>query len=115
MVIDVATGAITEITHDRALDTGPKLFHKYFIEKWRRTLAHQSREGWFAEYGGADLGYSLLALDLLAAGLVRGWSLATTGRLANAAGALVTSRLTCADAMPTHAAYIERHCSAPAS
>lgn len=37
----------------------------------------------------------------LAAGLVRGWSLARTGRLANAAGALVTSRLTCADAMPT--------------
>lgn len=38
---------------------------------------------------------------VLATGLVRGWSLATTGRLANAAGALVTSRLTCADAMPT--------------
>ena len=37
----------------------------------------------------------------LAAGLVGGWSLARTGRLANAAGALVTSRLTCADAMPT--------------
>ena len=37
----------------------------------------------------------------LAAGLVRGWSLARIGRLANAAGALVTSRLTCADAMPT--------------
>ena len=37
----------------------------------------------------------------LAAGLVNGWSLARTGRLANAAGALVTSRLTCADAMPT--------------
>jgi 5-dehydro-2-deoxygluconokinase len=37
----------------------------------------------------------------LAAGLVNGWPLARTGRLANAAGALVTSRLTCADAMPT--------------
>lgn len=37
----------------------------------------------------------------LAAGLVHGWPLARTGRLANAAGALVTSRLTCADAMPT--------------
>ncbi len=37
----------------------------------------------------------------LATGLVRGWSLARTGELANAAGALVTSRLTCADAMPT--------------
>ncbi|MDQ2755608.1 MAG: 5-dehydro-2-deoxygluconokinase [Actinomycetota bacterium] len=37
----------------------------------------------------------------LAAGLVNGWPLARTGWLANAAGALVTSRLTCADAMPT--------------
>ena len=37
----------------------------------------------------------------LAAGLVGGWPLARTGRLASAAGALVTSRLTCADAMPT--------------
>lgn len=37
----------------------------------------------------------------LAAGLVNGWPLARTGRLANAAGALVTSRLTCADAMPS--------------
>ena len=37
----------------------------------------------------------------LATGLVRGWSLARIGAVANAAGALVTSRLTCADAMPT--------------
>jgi len=37
----------------------------------------------------------------LALGLVRGWTLARIGRVANAAGALVTSRLTCADAMPT--------------
>ena len=36
-----------------------------------------------------------------AAGLVHGWSLARAGWLANASGALVTSRLTCADAMPT--------------
>ncbi len=37
----------------------------------------------------------------LAAGLVGGWPLARIGAIANAAGALVTSRLTCADAMPT--------------
>lgn len=37
----------------------------------------------------------------LAAGLVHGWPLERIGRLANASGALVTSRLTCADAMPT--------------
>lgn len=38
---------------------------------------------------------------VLAAGLTQGWSLPRTGRLANAAGALVATRLTCADAMPT--------------
>jgi 5-dehydro-2-deoxygluconokinase len=38
---------------------------------------------------------------VLAAGLVGGWPLHRIGALANAAGALVTSRLTCADAMPT--------------
>ncbi len=37
----------------------------------------------------------------LALGLVRGWTLSRIGEVANAAGALVTSRLTCADAMPT--------------
>ena len=47
--------------------TGEHRWAEAFRDKWRRTLAHQSREGWFAEYGGADLGYSLLALDLLAA------------------------------------------------
>ena len=38
---------------------------------------------------------------VLAAGLTQGWSLSRTGRLANAAGALGATRLTCADAMPT--------------
>ena len=38
---------------------------------------------------------------VLAAGLTQGWSLPRIGRLANAAGALVATRLTCADAMPT--------------
>lgn len=37
----------------------------------------------------------------VAAGLLHGWPLARIGERANAAGALVTSRLTCADAMPT--------------
>ena len=34
-------------------------------------------------------------------GLLAGWSLARTLALANAAGAIVASRLACADAMPT--------------
>ena len=33
---------------------------------YARLKAEQSSEGWFPEYGGADLGYSTLALDLLA-------------------------------------------------
>jgi hypothetical protein len=33
----------------------------------QRIAATQSTEGWFPEYGGFDFGYSLLALDLLAA------------------------------------------------
>jgi 5-dehydro-2-deoxygluconokinase len=34
-------------------------------------------------------------------GLVHGWDLVTIGTFANAAGALVATRLTCADAMPS--------------
>ena len=37
----------------------------------------------------------------LAFGLLRGWGLERTIRLANAAGAFVAARLACADAMPT--------------
>jgi hypothetical protein len=47
--------------------TGDNRFKVAYARTWHRTLAHQDREGWFVEYGGADLGYSLLALDLLAA------------------------------------------------
>lgn len=36
-------------------------------------------------------------------GLLLGWDVERIGRFANAAGALVTTRLTCADAMPTEA------------
>ncbi|MGI6168699.1 MAG: hypothetical protein ACOYI4_03145 [Christensenellales bacterium] len=33
--------------------------------KLNRILQHQSPEGWFSEYGGADLGYLSVALDML--------------------------------------------------
>jgi 5-dehydro-2-deoxygluconokinase len=39
----------------------------------------------------------------LAHGLLDGWDVPLIGRFANAAGALVATRLTCADAMPTRA------------
>lgn len=35
-------------------------------EKYDRLRTNQHPEGWFSEYGGADLGYSTLALDMLA-------------------------------------------------
>ena len=37
----------------------------------------------------------------LCLGLLEGWDLERLGGFANAAGAIVASRLTCADAMPT--------------
>jgi hypothetical protein len=37
-----------------------------FRETWRATAGQLDPEGWFREYGGADPGYALLALDLLA-------------------------------------------------
>lgn len=37
----------------------------------------------------------------LSLGLINGWDLETVGNVANAAGALVATRLTCADAMPS--------------
>ena len=54
--------------------TGAARYKTAFASVWRRTLANQNEEGWFTEYGGADLGYSLLALDLLAALDRRGFS-----------------------------------------
>lgn len=46
--------------------TGDSQFKSAYERTWQRTRGCQSREGWFVEYGGADLGYSLLAMDLLA-------------------------------------------------
>jgi len=58
--------------------TGAARYKTAFASVWSRTIASQDEEGWFAEYGGADLGYSLLALDLLAVLDRRGFSDART-------------------------------------
>jgi len=42
-------------------------FQKAFEKRKKEILAMQKSEGWFIEYGGCDLGYSLLTLDTLAA------------------------------------------------
>jgi hypothetical protein len=38
----------------RALDTGPKLFHRYFINKWRRTLQAKAA-AWPQRYDFSDI------------------------------------------------------------
>lgn len=46
--------------------TGEATWERAFLEKWERTLSHLDPAGWFLEYDGADLGYTTLALDVLA-------------------------------------------------
>lgn len=46
--------AISPAATLKALDTGPKLFHRYFIDKWRRTLRAKSA-AWPQRYDFADL------------------------------------------------------------
>ncbi len=46
--------------------TGDPRCREQATATWQRTLTHFDDEGWFLEYGGADLGYTTLALDLLA-------------------------------------------------
>ena len=45
--------------------TGEERWHRAAEHKIEVCLAHQSEEGWFSELGGADLGYSSVALDYL--------------------------------------------------
>lgn len=46
--------------------TGNDSWRTAFQRTWTRTLESFHSEGWFSEYGGADCGYTTLALDLLA-------------------------------------------------
>lgn len=59
--------------------TGDTRFKPAFDRMWSRTREHQHAEGWFVEYGGADVGYSLLSLDLLAMLHARGCTVAADG------------------------------------
>jgi hypothetical protein len=45
---------------------GRDLFEKYLGQRLQRLLSWQSDEGWFSEYGGADIGYLSLTIGLLA-------------------------------------------------
>lgn len=45
--------------------TGEERFHRGRDEKKRWLVASQHSEGWLPEYGGADVGYSFVALDSL--------------------------------------------------
>ena len=53
--------------------SGDRTLKRAFDAVWAKTLRHQDTEGWFPEYGGADIGYSLLGLDLLGSLYARGW------------------------------------------
>lgn len=46
--------------------TGKEAYHLACKTKLRYALEHQSMDGWFPEQGGADIGYSSVALDMLA-------------------------------------------------
>ena len=65
--------------------TGEERWHRAAEHKLETSLAHQSEEGWFSELGGADLGYSSLALDYL----MIYWRLAGDDRAALAASRLL--------------------------
>lgn len=58
-----AAVALAGLAH---LDDDPR-WREHAARLLQRIAAVQSTEGWFPEYGGFDFGYSLLALDLLAA------------------------------------------------
>ena len=44
-----------------------KISNDIYQKRKKHLIKLQNKEGWFSEYGGADIGYSLLSLDVLAA------------------------------------------------
>jgi len=52
--------------HNVSIVTANDEFRHAAEQKLISILQTQDSEGWFPEYGGADLGYSLIAIDLLA-------------------------------------------------
>jgi hypothetical protein len=65
VVVNHTAGAIALLNNLSVL-TGDKRFARYREDKIGDLLAHQHAEGWFYEYGGADLSYLSLAVDYLA-------------------------------------------------
>jgi hypothetical protein len=67
----------TAALHNLVLLTGETWAVQARDRMWSRLMMHQDpQEGWFQEYGGADAGYGLLALDLLACLVRRGFEAA---------------------------------------
>ena len=60
-------------------------------------LSWQRRSGWYRSQLGAGDAFG----GALCHGLLAGWDTAAVMRFANAAGAIVASRIACSDAMPT--------------
>ena len=45
--------------------TNENIYRKYFLKQKKCILKQQNIEGWFSEYGSADIGYSFIQLDFL--------------------------------------------------
>jgi hypothetical protein len=65
VVVNHTAGAIA-LLHNMVLLTDDPRFSRYREKKIDDLLAYQHAEGWFYEYGGADLAYLSLAVDYLA-------------------------------------------------
>ena len=59
MASALALRAVADLTSDVSMSSAAS-------NRLTEVLASQSEEGWFPEYDGADVGYSMLALDMLA-------------------------------------------------
>ncbi len=57
-------GAIVAL-HNCSLITGSEAFALFAKERLAELAKHQTREGWFDEYGGPDVGYLSVAIDYL--------------------------------------------------
>lgn len=64
-VINHTAGAVSAL-HNIFLLTGDPIFRKAVTHNLNVMLKHQSPEGWFYEYGGADPGYQSVSIDYLA-------------------------------------------------
>lgn len=69
-VLNHTAGAVAAL-HNAFLLTGNLLFQMATQKNLKIMAHHQSKEGWFYEYGGADPGYQSVSIDFLAKYYIR--------------------------------------------